>query len=385
MTDRWLVIAHEATNSGAPRLLLEVLRGVRAVRGPEWSCVILLDRGGPLAGEFAELGPVYRLSHPWSEGKGLWARAWRVLLDRPWLKPRRLRRQVREWRSAGEGLIYSNTATNGRLLAALSADAGRVLSHVHELEYGLRRFSRPQDLARTLARSDHFIAVSESVAQDLRALGVGDRKISVVPNFLPVLPSLPDGEAARVAVCRQLKLPVGTRLVVGCGHIDPLKGTDLFIEVARLVVNQVAGPVVFVWVGGDVDRGFAGEFRGAAPTWVRFTGEVADAGLYYAASEAVVVTSRVESFSRVALEAGALGRPVLAYAASRGPVELLDSESLVSGLAAQPMADAVSALLVDPGTARRQGERLRARIARDFLADRWIGRLLAVSEEVANG
>ena len=48
MAERWLIVAHDASNSGAPRMLLEVLRGVRAVRGPDWSCEILLVRGGVL-------------------------------------------------------------------------------------------------------------------------------------------------------------------------------------------------------------------------------------------------------------------------------------------------------------------------------------------------
>ncbi|MBK8856227.1 MAG: glycosyltransferase family 4 protein [Opitutaceae bacterium] len=385
MTDRWLVLAHEATNSGAPRMLLEVLRGVRAARGSDWRCDILLDRGGPLAEELATIGQVQRLTPPWAEGMAPLARSLRTLVDRPWLKPRRLRRAVRTWQAQGGGVIYSNTATNGRLLAGLPASAGPVVTHVHELEYSLQRFNRPQDLAATLARTSLFLAVSTAVAADLRARGVPAERVKVVPNFLPALPALPDAAAAQKEICRRLRLAPETRLITGCGHIDPLKGTDLFVDVVNQVAASTAGPLAGVWLGGDIDRRFAQRVRSAAGGCMHFIGEVPDPALYFAASEVVVVTSRVESFSRVALEAAALGRPVLAFAAARGPADLLPPEALVTELSAEAMAAAVIAALADPAGSRRQGESLRRRVAGEFLAAQWIGRLLAAVEEVSRG
>jgi glycosyltransferase involved in cell wall biosynthesis len=118
---------------------------------------------------------------------------------------------------------------------------------------------------------------------------------------------------------------------------------------------------------------------------MHFIGEVPDPALYFAASEVVVVTSRVESFSRVALEAAALGRPVLAFAAARGPADLLPPDALITELSAEAMAAAVTAALADPAGSRRQGESLRRRVAGEFLAAQWIGRLLAAVEEVSRG
>lgn len=385
MSAPWLVLAHEATNSGAPRMLLEVMRGVRAAEGPDWSCEILLDRGGPLVAEMAAVGPVHRLSHPAAEGPGLAAKVVRGLLDRPWLKPRRLRARVRDWRARGGRVIYSNTATNGRLLAALPADAGLVITHVHELAYGLLRFNRPQDLAVTLARTDLFLAVSSAVMADLRELGVPEEKCLLLPNFLAALPVLPDRAAARAEVGRRLGLAPAARLVTGCGHIDPLKGTDLFVEMAHRLLAHGGPPVTFAWLGGTIDRDFAASVQRAAGAAVHFTGEVTDPELTFSASEIVVVTSRVESFSRVALEAGALGRPVLAFAAARGPADLLTAAELVPELGAEAMAAAVGRWLAAPGQAEAAGAALRERVAGHFLAERWIGELLARIAEVSRG
>lgn len=384
MSTPWLVLAHQATNSGAPRMLLELLRGVRSAQGPDWRCEILLDRGGPLAGDFAALGPVHRLSAGWADGPGPLARLLRGLVDRPVLKPERLRARWRDWQARGGGILFSNTATNGRLLAQLPRDAGPIVTYVHELGYGLRRFNRPADLAVTLARTRRFLGVSSAVLADLAELGVPAEKLTLLPNFLPALPGIPERAAARAHLDRQLGLPAGARLVVGCGHLDSLKGTDLFVEMAtRLAASEVA-PVAFVWVGGVIDRVFAARVRAGAGTAVRWAGEVLDAAPYLAAADVVAVTSRVESFSRVALEAAALGRPVVAYAAARGPTDLLEAGDLVSELTADGMVHAVSALLADPGRAEQAGTRLRATVARRFLAEHWIGPLLAAVREVGD-
>lgn len=385
MSADWLVLAHEATNSGAPRMLLEVLRGVRTVRGPDWACEIMLDRGGPLISELAAFGPVHRLSHPAAEGQQLAARAVRGLLDRPWLKPRRLRTLVRHWRASGGRVIYNNTATNGRLLAALPADAGPVVTHVHELASALQRFSRPRDLAATLSRTDLFLAVSSAVMTDLCAMGVPAEKCMLLPNFLATLPPLPDRGEARTEVGRRLGLAPEARLVTACGHIDPFKGTDLYVEMAARVRAGSGPQVVFAWLGGVIDRDFATRVQRASGGMVHFVGEVPDPASYFAASELVVVTSRVESFSRVALEAGALGRPVLAFAAARGPADLLTAAELVAEPSAEAMAAAVERWLAAPAQAEAAGAALRERVAGNFLAEHWVEKLLTRIAEVSRG
>lgn len=379
--DRWLVLAHQATNSGAPRVLLEVLRAVRAARGPQWQCEILLDRDGPLAGELATFGPLHCLTPAWAEGSGLVARVLRGLVDRPWLKPRRLRRLIGAWQQQGGGVIYSNTATNGRLLAALPSGVGPVITHVHELEYGLQRFNRPRDLATTLARTDRFIAVSTAVKTDLLARGVPADRVTIVPNFLSSLPAPAAVAAARSEVCRRLGLAAATRIVLGCGHVDPLKGTDLFVAMITQLTTQ-GTPVIGVWLGGDIDRHYARRVRQTAVSQVRFVGEVTDPELYYAASDLVTITSRVESFSRVALEAGALGRPVLAFAEARGPADLLPDVALVPEMTGAAMAAAAARLLKDEAAAGLLGQELRNRIATGYLAKHWTEHLLRMTAEV---
>ncbi len=383
-TDHWLVMAHEASNSGAPRVLLEVLRAIREARHPAWSCDIVLRRGGPLVRDFADLGPTHRLAHNWADGPGVLSRLVDRLVDRPFIQARRLARWMEAHRGTKFGLVYANTAVNGRWLPALRALGCPVLTHAHELEYSMRRFNSPAALAATVRCTDHFIAVSSAVAHDLVALGVPAERVTRVPNFLRELPAAADPAGTRGAICGELGLPPGTRLVTACGHIDWVKGPDLFVEMAAILSRQIS-PVAFVWLGGDGDRVLGRRvrfdvLRRRLGNRVRFCGPVSSPQRYLAASNVVTVTSRVESFSRVALEAGALGRPVLGFAAARGPADLIPADSLVGELSAAAMAAAVKDLLDHPAEAERRGRRLRERIATDFMASKWTGEILAITE-----
>jgi glycosyltransferase involved in cell wall biosynthesis len=366
-------------------MLLELLRAVRAAGDPTWSCQILLGRGGPLTAEFGRLGPVRQLTHSRADGTSVTSKLFDRLVDQPFLQPRRLARWAEEWRPAKFGLIYANSATNGRMLPALRTLGCPVVTHVHELDYSLRRFNSPADLAATLKCTDHFFAVSSAVVSDLMALGVPRERVTRVPNFLAEMPPPVDLASARKDVCQRLQLPPGTRLITACGHIDWVKGPDLFVEMAGLLARQIPPPVAFVWLGGVTDRALARKMRAEVrhrnlDQMIRFVGTVDDCAPYFAASDVVTVTSRVESFSRVALEAGALGRPVLCFASARGPADLLDADSMVTELSAPAMAAMVANLLNHPDEAARRGQRLRERIAAEFMAKKWIGEMLATVE-----
>jgi glycosyltransferase involved in cell wall biosynthesis len=386
--ERWLVLGHEATNSGAPRMLLRVLEEVRRARGANWDCEIVLRNGGPLLAEFASFGPVRVLGHPAAETRTLTAGVLRKVLVRPWLQPRRFQRGLPEWQQKKFDLVYNNTATNGEFLRGASQLGCPIVTQVHELGSCIRRFNTPAAIADTIALSDRFIAVSNPVAQDLVGLGAGEERVTVVPNFLSSLPESADA-ATRAAARRRLQLREGAKVVVGCGHLDMVKGPDLFLDVAEQVLRAGGADTQFYWLGGVSDVRLAKRLgrevkrRGLAEV-IRFVGYVADPQPWYAASDAVAVTSRSESFSLVALEAAAVGRPVVGFAGARGLGSVLGdtAELLAPGHDPRAMAALLQMLLLNPERAHALGQRLRARVAAEFLATPCVEKILSVVEIV---
>lgn len=374
--ERWFVLGHEASNSGAPRMLLRVLEAARGELGANWECEIVLRSGGPLLADFTAFGPVRVLGHPAAEGRTLGAGVLRKFLVRPWLQPLRFKRWLPEWQRQKFDLVYNNSATNGEFLRGARQLGCPIVTHVHELGACIRRFNSPAAISDTMTLSDRFIAVSAPVAEDLVALGASADRIAVVPNFLPVLPARADANA-RADARRRLQLAADAQVVVACGHIDAVKGPDLFLEVAVEVLRRRGQAARFYWLGGVSDVRLRKRLdqevrRRGLMEAVRFIGYVADPQLWYAASDVVTVTSRAESFSLVALEAAALGRPVVGFTGARGLVTLLGGERglLAPDHATAELASRVQALLCDGDEAERVGLRLRERVAAEFLANR---------------
>lgn len=371
-------------------MLLRILQGVQAVRGPEWSCEILLRRGGALRGEFERMGPVHMLSHPWASGGSIGAGLMRKFVDRPWIQPRRLERGMKQWEKNRFDLVYNNTATNCYLVSAARRLRCPILTHVHELGSVLRQFNTAIELAQTMENTDRFIAVSPAAASELIGGGAPADRVTVVPNFLSTLPAAA-GPVERTALRRLLGLHPDAAVIVGCGHLHPIKGTDLFVELAGILAARSTRPLCCVWLGGDTDRRFALEVRREVTrrrleSSVRFVGPVAEVAPWFAGSDLVAVTSRVESFSLVALEAAALGRPVVGFQAARGLDDLLGAapELMVRDLDPAAMASMAERLLADPARALELGDRLRGRVRDSFLAGPRIAQILSLVDMLKN-
>jgi glycosyltransferase involved in cell wall biosynthesis len=117
---------------------------------------------------------------------------------------------------------------------------------------------------------------------------------------------------------------------------------------------------------------------------VEFVGAVADIRPYLAAADVVVLPSYREGIPRVAMEASAAGRPVVAYDV-RGVREVIDPSSglLVPRGDVAALVAAVDGLLDDDVRRAAAGAQCRARVEAEFSEDDVFSRLRAVYTEVA--
>jgi glycosyltransferase involved in cell wall biosynthesis len=160
--------------------------------------------------------------------------------------------------------------------------------------------------------ADALVAVSESVKQDLVALGVARAdKIRVIPLGLelrPLAAPLPRGVLRREAGFAE-----GTPLVGMVGRLVPIKDVPGFLRAARLVLAERPS-VRFALVGDGEERpaleALAAELGlGQA---VHFFGWRQDLGPVYGDLDVVVNASRNEGTPVALIEALAAARPVVA-------------------------------------------------------------------------
>lgn len=277
---------------------------------------------------------------------------------------------------------------------ALVRLAGRELPHVrvvnlvHVMPGAARHESAsPFDLLARLAvdrmtgSADKYVAVSDAVASGLIDGGVDGSRVVVIRNGV-------DSERVRGDAEGSLWLEVGmgSGPMVGCiARLEPVKGVEHFVR-AAISLSQRDPIVRFAIAGGGSLEPRLREiaFAGGVSDQVSFLGHVSPIEPLLGACEIIVLPSLSEGLPMVALEAMALGKPVVASRVGGLPEAVEDG---VTGLLVEPgdpsaLAAAIGALLDDPDRARKMGEAGRARVERDFTLERMTSEYLALYAEL---
>ena len=212
---RVVFLNHAANETGPPVVLLAFQRWLRANSSLDFATIHYA--GGSLLDAFEELGDttvVHRRWGPEVVAGGLLRRAHREDLARAVAVNAA---KLRIGRVAGD-LVFVNALApvNVNLLRALARRARG--AHVHELSVILEHRLAPDALADALEATDHFVAVSGAVRDNLVARHqIADDAITVVHEFIdePAPAERLDVQAA--AVRRELGLAPDALLVVSCG------------------------------------------------------------------------------------------------------------------------------------------------------------------------
>ena len=242
--------------------------------------------------------------------------------------------------------------------------------------------------------ADRLVAASVSEAKDLIRLYHASRdRICVAQPGVDLRLFAPRDTAALRA---ELGLE-NRRVVFFAGRLEPLKGADTLLAAASHLVSRPEFADLALLVAGDNsgdgaqdDGGERARLQrqaevGALAGRVRFLGAVSHQRLadFYALADVCVVPSRTESFGIVALEAQALGTPVVA-AAVGGLTEAIEdgvTGVLVRGRDPERWADAIASVLHDPVERAAMGEEAQLRAAR-FTWARAVDRVSAIYDRL---
>lgn len=192
-------------------------------------------------------------------------------------------------------------------------------------------------------------------------------------------------------------LEIEAPLVILVARFQWVKGHDVFLDAARLVLRDV--PQAQFAIAGENAFGVAADERyrnqvtrqvasdALLRDRVRFLGWVEHSERLVAASDVVVVSSRFESFGMVGVEAMACGVPVVSIDRG-GPAEtIVDGETgfLVPPEQPEAIAARVVRLLSDAALRGRMGEAGRARVQAGFTVERYAARMTEIFESAAFG
>jgi glycosyltransferase involved in cell wall biosynthesis len=276
-------------------------------------------------------------------------------------------------------IVHTHTAKAGAL-GRLAAWLARVPVVVHTYHgHVFRGYFSPGKtrffvaLERWLARrTDRLLSVSPQVRRELLELGIGTpERSAVVPLGLDLDPFLDGGAAGQLR--RELGIGPAAPVVAIVARLVAIKAHEVFLEAASIVSRQ--RPDVRFVVVGDGERRAELEAlveRRALGGAVHFLGWRRDLPEIYRDVDVVALASRNEGSPVSLIEAMAAGRPVVATGVGGVP-DLV--EHGVNGYLVDPdqpaaMAEALLALLEDPGRREAFGGAGRKRVYPAFAADR---------------
>jgi len=236
--------------------------------------------------------------------------------------------------------------------------------------------------ASSLRRADRIIAISQSLRRFLIEVEKAPAdKIEVIPYGL-------DAEAfSRAAHPGAFRAEIGARenpLVGFIGRLTGQKGVDILLR-AFALVERCHPTVKLILAGEGPDRPALSRLaKSLGLQRVMFLGWRDDAADILADIDLLVVPSRWEGFGLVALEAMAMGKPVVASNVSALPEIVVPGQTglLVPHGDAEELAEALGSILTDPKRAAEMGRAGRERVLKEFPVERMAKRMSGLYKQL---
>ncbi len=335
-----LFIAHDLHRAGSEMLLLNILSWLRQYTSVQ-STVLALHRGhdgGKLLPEYQKVSVVF-----------LWEELYHGLSE---AEKSRLLYEL----FGHVDLIYGNTLLAANLYPHLNLFTAPIVSHLHELEESIQKYTSVATREYCKLMTSRFIACSLPVKENLvQNHGIDQKRIEVIHAFIR---TEADQQKEHQAQHPLPELPKGIVKIWGCGTIYRRKGTDLFIETAIRLRDRGFSNFVFCWIGGnywDMEENETGAWdklvkriadHGMTGS-VIFPGERENPGGFFNPGDIFFLPSREDPFPLVCLEAAFRKLPVVCFEKAGGIPDFVESDAgfVLPFLDVNAAADAIGTLI----------------------------------------
>lgn len=377
-----LFVGHDASRTGAPLLLLELIKWLRT--HSSINPAVLLKRHGVLEADYAKAAVVRCLADDLEKlNGGLHRRALRKLglaeIRRPNLSS--------FFPAAEYPVVYANTIDSCDVAMQLAGPGRRIIHHIHELAYSTQYFDAVGALQAAVPRTFAYIAASHAVREFLeKTIGVPSARIHVIHEFPIAASKADDAGENKSAIRKRLGIPNDAFVIGMCGLPQWRKGSDLFVQLALQVKRLTSSAQThFVWLGGDA-ASQCEALHDVAQLGLQdschFIPAVSDPETYFNAFDLFALTSREDPFSVAMLEAAAAGVPIVCFAKAGGAPELVENDAgiVVPYLDVPAMARACVELLADEPRRILLGKTARAKVQERYTLDKQGPKILSVIE-----
>ena len=339
-----LFISHDASRTGAPILLLNLVKLLMNFN--EYEVNFLLKKGGALENDFKNLVPTYCLyQHKktrFNFVKNKLFKTKSLLEDKQFLNQ--------------YDCIVSNTITNGDILERIRDNyKGQIISYIHELEVASKKYTTSSGINAVMKSSDKFWFPSNLVKEFLcREFDIVEDKILKTPYFIE----------NKSTVFVEGKENRNSFVIGGCGTIDWRKGPDLFVQVANnLFLRRPNASVIFRWKGANngvelMQLQYQIKMANLEEK-VFFESSSDNLDSFYQEIDLFLLTSREDPYPLVILEAAQCAKPSICFDKVCGSIDFIkdsDGGIIVPFFDITAAADAILAFYDNPNYTIEKGE-----------------------------
>jgi len=372
---RVLFVSHEATRTGAPKIILNILKHFAG--NCDIQCETILQAGGDLSNEFEMHSTV-------------------DCLDLPKVSSPDLKKRV--------GKIVSREKNNAPVLAICNSMESRFIAK--ELaELGIPVMMLVHELPSSYSEEDYqgVYELAHKVVFPVNAVQEAANEKTPIPISKSIV--LPQGlldpkfgtgitrEVAYSQIRKELHLPENSFIVLGCGSLDLRKGIDHYVNIARRVIqnNHTTTPVHFVWVGEGARWTHSPYHyvqldleKTPARDHVHFIGQRNNVEPYFVGADTFLMSSRVDPFPCVVHEAMASSLPVITFADSGGASEAINNGAgfIVPYANYEQAANVISLLANQPEIAAGVREKSKERVFERYQFEDYGEKLIDLAQSI---
>ena len=319
-----LFISHDATRSGAPLYLLNLIQWFKD--NYQIECLILLKSSGELYTSFANSGPtlIWDAHYISSNFKNKIA----AKIGYRNLEISYQNRIIKQIKSFKPDLVIANTVVSNKLAFLFKKSlACPFVAIYHEMKFSAEFYYGEHLSKKYINLFDKIIVINQNIKEFLKTkFLIESEKIIIIAPFI----SLPPKKENLVVIKPEYKFNI---LLSGFGGWQ--KGFDLLGPLLAICKYKELGHLFsFTWVGHIPFKQMKMlEFELSqidACDLINFPGIVSDMSKYYMMASLLLLLSKEDSFPLTCIEAANYGIPILAFEKSGGINEFINRGGGVS-------------------------------------------------------
>ncbi|MBJ7879167.1 glycosyltransferase family 4 protein [Gelidibacter salicanalis] len=362
-----LFVVHESKKSGAPLLLLQLLKEFKA-QGC-FSIDILINKTGELDVAFEAIGTTYFYYPKYLLELNLKSKLLRRVLHQETSIKNHQQKLYKTLTHKRYDVIYFNSLGSQSMFTYLENYPAKKVTHIHELHAVVAGMDQVV-VKSMLHNSNLLISSCKTITEFLsNTYTIDTNKLLENSVFL-----FKDRKKAidNLGKPDQPSNPIFR--IGGCGGVEARKGTDLFVDFAIKTIKEIPDVAFeFIWVGND-QTAMATQLTTDIKTaglqeQIKFVGSTAHPEVHFNTLNLFFLSSREEAFGLVGLENAYCQNPLVSFDIN-GDLPLFinqyNSGKVIPEFEFAVFKTFILKLMKDKSYAKSLGENGKAAVVKDF-------------------